>query len=200
MDTQLTAIRRSELINLAVIDSQSKEEIGRIDQVWLDVKTHKVVGLTCTRDLFWQSGRREFYFHWTQIEKIATSFTVVNTQRPINFDLSELIDSVACSELFTENKSKIGSIVGYQLDTRTGCVISYLFVFKNSLSLPSGIYQISPRDIISIDYLKVVAFENAIQNAQKYAPSPIEQITSAIEFFKEEYITPTALFEPNGVM
>ncbi len=33
MDIQLTAIRRSELLNLPVIDIESKEEIGRVDQV-----------------------------------------------------------------------------------------------------------------------------------------------------------------------
>lgn len=203
MDIQLPAIRRSELLNLTVIDSKSQEEIGRVDQVWLDVKAHRVVGLTCTHELLWQSGQRERYVHWTQIEKIGTKFIVVKTQYQTQFYLSELIDSVACSELLTENNRKVGSIIGYQLDPKTGCVVSYLFVFQNSLSLPSGIYQISPTDVISIDYLKVVAFGSAIQNAQKYGSSVIEKITSAVEFFKEEYIpsTPsTALYGSSGTI
>ena len=193
MDIQLTAIGRSELLNLPVIDIESKEEIGHVDQVWLDVKAHKVIGLTCTRKLLWQSGQRQSYFHWTQVEKIGTKAVLVNTKRQVNFNLSELVDSIACNEIFTENYRKVGSAIGYQFDTKTGSVISYLFVFQNYLCLPSGIYQLSPSDVIGIDYTKIIAFETAIRSAQKYGSSVVEKITSAVEFFKEDYIPSTAL-------
>lgn len=99
----------------------------------------------------WQSGQRESYFHWVQVEKIGTKAVLVTTKRQVNFNLSELVDSIACNELFTENDRKVGSTIGYQFDTKKGSVISYLFVFQNYLCLPFGIYQLSPTDVISIN-------------------------------------------------
>ncbi len=54
-------IKRSDLINRLVLGYSTTEELGRVKQLWLDVKTHQVRGLTCASGLL---GHAKHSFAW----------------------------------------------------------------------------------------------------------------------------------------
>ena len=47
MNTEPKIVRQSELLNRLVLERSTAEEVGRVEQVWLNPQSHKVEGFTC---------------------------------------------------------------------------------------------------------------------------------------------------------
>ncbi|NEP03056.1 MAG: hypothetical protein F6K58_31290 [Symploca sp. SIO2E9] len=175
MNMQLAVVRRSELLHSSVLDCQTQERIGSVDELWLDVKTHQVVGLTCSLGLIGQNQRS---FTWAQVKKIGTDRIMVSTHEGAKLEFSGAIDSLVGNEVLTDTGEKIGGMVGYQFDPKTGNVINYLFVFNDRRSLNYGVYQLPPTAIVCLEHSGVIATEAAIQNAKQCAKPQVPTITT----------------------
>jgi len=61
MTIQLDLIKQSQLIGKLVLDRQTMEEIGKVDRVWLNPHTHRIIGFTSKSGLL---GMKKRSFAW----------------------------------------------------------------------------------------------------------------------------------------
>jgi uncharacterized protein YrrD len=178
------AIDRSDLMNRLVIDSQTTEEVGRVEQLWLDIKTHKVVGITCKSGLI---GRQKRSFTWGQIQTIGKDSLLVNTPEGAQLEKLESWESPIGHELWTDAGNKAGSVVDVRFLPDTGDVVEYIFTASGWRRLKDGTYRLSKSAIVSIGSKRAIAVDAAVQAAQQHATGLSTAIDRAAEFIKEDY-------------
>jgi uncharacterized protein YrrD len=179
-----TGINRSELMNRLVLDSQTTEEVGRVEQVWLDTKTHKIVGITCKSGLI---GRQKRSFTWGQIQTIGKDSLLINTPEGAELEKLESWDSPIGHELWTDAGNKAGSIVDFLFLPQTGEVLEYIFTASGWRWLKDGTYRLPAAAISSIGSKRVIAKDETIQAAQQHEGGLSQTIDRAAEFLKEDY-------------
>ena len=180
-----TDIKRSDLINRLVLDYNTTEEVGRVKQLWLDVKTHQVVGLTCTSGLL---GYTKTFLTWEQIKTIGTDSILVTIPEETELEKPEgIVDSVAGLEVWTDSGNKTGKLTDYCVEIETGAVVDYLFVSKDSQSLSDGMYRLPASAVISVGKKRIIVSDAMVQNPQQYGESPSEKIPQAPNLLQEDY-------------
>ncbi|MGK7876254.1 MAG: PRC-barrel domain-containing protein [Xenococcaceae cyanobacterium] len=179
-----TPIKRSDLLNRLVLDYSTTEEVGRVKQLWLDVKAHQVKGLTCSEGLL---GRNKRSFTWAEIETIGTDSILVRTLEGAEPEKPESWESVVGHEMWTDAGNKVGSLKDYTIDPQTGAVIDYLFVSNGWRGVTDGIYRLPSTAIINVGRKRVIAIDAMVQNAEQYAEGLSHKIHKAAEFAKEDY-------------
>lgn len=178
-------IKRSDLINRLVLGYSTTEELGRVKQLWLDVKTHQVRGLTCASGLL---GHAKHSFAWEQIKTIGTDSILVKILEETELEKPEgIIDSVAGLEVWTDTGNKTGKLTDYCVDVETGAVVDYLFVFKDRQSVSDGMYRLPPTAVISVGRKRIIVSDAIVQNPQQYGESPSEKIPHPSDLFKKDY-------------
>ncbi len=167
MTAEQQTIRGNALINRLVIDRQTAEEVGRVEQLWLDPQAHRLLGFTCKSGLFSNKKRA---FTWANIYSIGTDSIVVNnpheTEDP---EKPAQVASIIGREVFTETGNKAGKLVDFVLLPHTGTVVNYLYSSNGWRGVLDGIYMFSPADITSIGSKRVMVADVAVQVPQKYA-------------------------------
>ncbi len=178
-----TAIKGSDLLNRLIFDYITIEALGRVKQLWLDVKAHQVVSLTCQSG---RLGRIQRSFTWSQIDTIGTYIILVKAQESADLEAPESLKSVVGHEVWTDAGNKAGRLADYCIDPQTGAVIDYLFVSKGRCGVADGIYRLSPSAIISVDRQRLIATDAMVQNAEQYTEGLSQKIQNAAEFLKED--------------
>lgn len=180
-----TDIKRSDVINLLVLDYNSTEEVGRVQQLWLDVKTHQVRGLTCASGLL---GRAKHSITWEQIETLGTDSILVTRQEEAEPEKPEgIVDSVVGLAVWTDAGNKAGKLADYCVDAKTGTVVDYLFVSNGWQGITDGMYRLPPTAVISVGRKRIIVSEAMVQNAQQYGKSLSEKIHQASDLLKKDY-------------
>ena len=183
--SSITDIKCSNLINLLVLDYNTTEEVGRVKQLWLDLKAHQVRGLTCTSGLL---GRTKHSLTWEQIETIGIDSILVKMLEETEPEKPEgILDSVAGLEVWTDAGNKAGQLTDYFVDIETGVVVDYLFVSNGWKQLADGMYRLPSQAVLSVGKKRIIVSDSMVQNAQSYGESLSEKIHQASEFFKEDY-------------
>jgi len=177
-------IWRRDLLSRLVLDQRTTEEIGKVAQLWIDTGTHQVVSVTCKCGFL---GRTQRSFGWTQIETIGMDSILVKLQPGVELETPHLAEPVVGSELWTDAGNKVGRLTDYCLDSQTGVVNSYLFTSDNLRGLTEGTYQLSPQAILSIGSKRVMAINDAVQNAERYTEGLGPKIAQAADFIREDY-------------
>ncbi|HIK27776.1 MAG: PRC-barrel domain-containing protein [Oscillatoriaceae bacterium SKW80] len=178
MTIEQQAIRGNQLINRLVIDRHTAEEIGRVEQLWLDPQAHRILGFTCKSGIFSNKKRA---FTWADIYSIGTDSIVINNppaaEEP---EKPPQVTSLINREVFTDTGNKVGKLVDFLLLPQTGIVVNYLYSSNGWRGVLDGIYMFAPADITSIGSKRVMVADAAIQVPQKYS----EGIT---QILKEDY-------------
>jgi uncharacterized protein YrrD len=178
-------VKHSELLNRLVIDRTSAEEVGRVEQLWLNPQSHQVVGLTCKSGFL---GKNKRSFTWAQIESVGADSIIVNLSAAVgDAEKPEQASSAIGREVWTDTGNKVGKIVDYLLVAKTGAVVSYLYSSSGWQGVLEGIYLLLPAAISSFGSKRVMVAEAAVQNPQQYAEGLSQKIGQAAEYFKEDY-------------
>lgn len=183
--SSITDIKRSDLINLLVLDYKTTEEIGRVKQLWLDMNAHQVSGLTCASGVL---GRTKHSFAWEQIETIGTDSILVTIPEEEEPEQPEgIVDSVAGLEIWTDAGNKAGKLADYCVNVETGAVVDYLFISNGWQGITGSMYRLPPTAVISVGRKRIIVSDSMVQNAQKYGESLREKIHHASDLLKEDY-------------
>lgn len=180
-----TAIKSGNLLNRLVLDYKTTEKVGRVKQLWLDVKTHQVTGLTCASGLL---GRERHSFSWDKIETIGKDSILVNLEEQEEVEQPELIDRVIGLEVWTDGGDKAGKLIEYCIDAQTGAVVDYVFVSNGWRGVTHGTYRLPPSAVISVGSKRIIFAEAMVENAVQYEEGLGEKIRHAKEFIKEDYV------------
>ncbi|MGK7935486.1 MAG: PRC-barrel domain-containing protein [Xenococcaceae cyanobacterium] len=182
--SSITEIKRSDLINLLVLDYKTTDEIGRVKQLWLELNAHQVSGLTCASGVL---GRTKHSVTWEQIETIGTDSILVTIPEEEPEQPEGIVDSVAGWEIWTDAGNKAGKLADYCVNVETGAVVDYLFVSNGWQGITGSMYRLPPTAVISVGRKRIIVSDSTVQNAQKYGASLREKIHQASDLLKEDY-------------
>lgn len=186
MNTQPEVVKHSEVLNRLVLDRGTAEEVGRIEQLWLNPQSHQIVGLTC-KSGFLGSNKRSFT--WSQIEAIGNDSILVNFDPDdIEPQKPESVIAVMGHEVWTDAGNKAGKIVDYLFMPQTGAVVSYLFMSNGWRGVLDGIYLLPIAAIASVGSKRVIVPDAIVQAPQQYAEGFNQKVTQAAEFLREDYM------------
>lgn len=182
---QAKPIRQSQLLNRLVLERQTTEEIGHVDQLLLDYQAHRVVALRCKSGLL---GAKKRYFAWGQVESIGTDSILVNTSKNNKTQQeTESWDSLIGHEVWTDAGNKIGKLVDYLLKPKSGTVVNYLFSDLGWHGVMDGMYLLPPVAISSIGRKRIIVLDAVAQNSKQYGEGLNKKISQATDLIKEDY-------------
>lgn len=185
MNTQPETIKQSQLLNRLVLDRRTAEEVGRVEQLWLDPQNHQVVGLTCKSGFL---GSKKRTFSWAQVETIGIDSVLVNMgPEVVDSEKPESAVALMGHEVWTDAGNKVGKLVDYLLVSQTGAVTYYLFVSSGWRGVLDGLYLLSPTAVISTGSKRVIVADAVVQTPQQYAEGFNQKVTQAAEYLKEDY-------------
>jgi uncharacterized protein YrrD len=184
MNTQPELVKQSDVLNRLVLDRRTAEEVGRVEQMWLNPQFHQVVGLTCKSGFL---GSKKRSFSWGQIETIGTdSILVNNSPEEVNPEKSELAIALIGHEVWTDAGNKAGKIVDYLFVPQTGAIVNYLFVSSGWRGVLDGLYLLPSTAIASVGSKRAIVADAIVQVPQQYAEGLNQKAIQAAEFLKED--------------
>lgn len=185
MNTQPESVKQSEVLNRLVLDRRTAEEVGRVEQLWLNPQSHHVVGLTCKSGFL---GNKKRSFTWEQIEAIGNdSILVYFDAETVDPEKPEGMVSLIGHELWTDAGNKAGKIVDYLFVPQTGAVVSYLFTSSGWRGVLDGIYLLPSTAIASTGSKRVIVPDAIAQVPQQYAEGFNQKVAQTADFLKEDY-------------
>lgn len=185
MSKQPEVLKQTELLNRLVLDRHTAEEVGRVVELFLDPPAHRVVGLTCKSGFL---GSKKQSFTWTQIETIGIDSILIDvTLEEALTEKKASWDVLIGHEVWTDAGNKVGKLVDYLLQPKTGYVLNYLFSANGWRGMMDGLYLLPPAAISSVGSKRIIALEALIQNSECYAEGLNKKITQVAELIKEDY-------------
>lgn len=185
MSIEQQIAQHSELLNRLVIDRTSAEQVGRIEKLWLDPNSHRVLGFVCKSGFL---GGNKKAFTWEQVANIGKDSVMVNSspdaQEPTQ---PERVANVIGYQLVTEAGNKLGKIVDYILAIKTGEAIGYLFASSGWSGVMDGTYLLSPDDIARFGSKLAIVVDAAMERPQQYTEGMSTKVNQAAEFLQEDY-------------
>lgn len=172
MTAQPDYVKQSELLDQLVLDRASMEELGRVEVLWSYPKLHRVLGFICKSGFM---DRRKTAFNLDQLDRIGTNGVLVNSA-PVETDRDRVrqLESLINCEVWTDEGNKIGKIVDYVFDLKTGNIRQYLMAGSGIQGLTGKMYALYPSQILSLGSTRVLVSE-AIADGLDLYQAGIEQ-------------------------
>ena len=189
MAIEQQVIQYSQLINRRIIDRGTAEEVGKLDELWLNPQSHHVVGFSSKSGGVLRLGVKRHSFTWEQIYSIGADSILVN----INAEVEEPEKSPEIShpiighEVLTDSGNTAGELRDYIIATQTGAVVGYLYKSSGWRGAVEGTYLLSPDDIASIGSKRIIAIDTAIQDPQPYTDGMNQKLNKVGELLKDDY-------------
>ena len=177
-------IRQSDLIGRLVLNQGTAEEMGRIDQLWLDPQAHQIIGFSCKSGIL---STKKHHFTWSQIETIGVDSVMVSRLEGLETARPESAIPGVGQEVWADSGIRIGTMIDYQLHPETGEVIEYLFFLSGWRSITEGTYRLPRQAVISMNSKRMIVMEKAAQNAELFSRGLTQDIAQITEFIKEDY-------------
>lgn len=170
MYSQSETIRQSELLQRLVLDRETAESIGKVEQLWLDTQSHRLLGLTAKAGFL---GRKRHRFSWSQVENIGKDGVLVTPSGSDSEpEFPEAIASLSGHELWTDNGDKIGYLVDYIFQPKSGTVVGYLFRYQDG----EETYFLEPVALSSIGKKRAIVLDKSVKTARRYEPDTSENL------------------------
>ena len=177
-------IKYSKLLKRLVLDRETVENQGSIEELCLDIQSHKVIGFICRYGFF---SRQKQYFTWEQVETIGVDATLVNGRsQPDNLENNNNIVNIIGNEVWTDTGEKVGFILEYILNIQTGTVVNYLFKSNGWPGALDSIYLLKPEAISSVGNKRVIVVNNYLVNPQYYYGGVVQKLSLLKKFLQTD--------------
>lgn len=182
-------IRQSELAGRLVILRDTMQELGHVDVVWMHPPVHRVFGFICASGFL---GRKKSAFNLPQLHAVGEDGLLVSSA-PVPTDAQKVrqIESLVGHEVWSDSGEKIGSIVDYIFDTKTGAIQAYLFTSHPLGALTDGLYRLTPRQMLSYGDRRIRVRDQVLDSPELYKPGLKQRIAtvgeSVLETAEEEW-------------
>lgn len=189
MEIEQQVIHYSQLLNRRIIDRGTAEEVGQLDELWLNSKSHHVVGFSSKSGGVLGLGVKKRSFTWDQIYSIGADSILVN----VNAEAEEPEKSpeighpIIGHEVLTDGGNTAGELRDYIIATQTGAVVGYLYKSSGWRGAVEGTYLLSPEDVSSIGSKRIIAIDTAVQDPQPYTDGMNQKLNKVGELLKEDY-------------
>jgi len=177
-------IKHSDLLNRLVINIDTTEEVGRVAQLLVDTTVHQVEGLVCKAGFL---GRERQAFGWVQVESIGPDSVVVKPGT--EFASRRLDDAIAMTtqEVWSDTGERVGHLVDYCIDRKTGAITLYLFAGEGLRGLTEGVYGLSPQGVVSAGRKRIMVEDARIEDAELVSEGLGQRAAGAASFLQKDY-------------
>lgn len=188
MNANKGIIKRSDLIGRLVLDRQTVEQLGHIEEIAVDLKSNQVLGFTTKSGILPVGGKKRA-FSWQQIDTIGVDAVLVNKSADEDeFLLPENADCSMGHEVWTDAGKKVGVLVDYLIKNDTGKVTNYLFKTDGGLrGILQGVYIMPASAMTSAGSKRVIVSESMVENPPQYTEGLDQKIIQAAEFLQEDF-------------
>ncbi len=179
-------IKHSQLLKRLVLDRETVEDRGCIEELCLDPQSHQVIGFICKSGLF---AKQKKYFAWQQIETIGADATLVNGKpQPDNWEKQNNIINIIGNEVWTDTGERVGLIVEYLLNIKTGGIVNYLFKSNGWRGVLDSVYLLAPEAVYSVGNKRVIVVNSAVENPQFYTGWIAEKLGLLEQFLQADLV------------
>ena len=125
---QPDGIRQSILLNQLVLDRASLDELGRVELLWMYPTQHRVLGFICRSGLL---SAKKLAFNLPQIKTLGDNGILVQSN-PVETDAEKVkqLESLLNCEVWADDGHKVGKIVDYFFNLKTGAITAYLLLIN----------------------------------------------------------------------
>jgi uncharacterized protein YrrD/polyhydroxyalkanoate synthesis regulator phasin len=184
MTTQPEVIRQSELLNQLVLNRDTMEELGRIEILWMYAPSNRVLGFVSKSGFL---GGKKLAFKLTQVSTLGANGVLTHSKpEETNADKVSQLETLINCEVWSDSGEKVGKIIDYVFNLKTGEISKYLFVSSDLASVTGEIYELAPTQILSLGRRRVLVPNYAINSFTLYREGIKQKLTKAGEFLKEE--------------
>ena len=179
-------VRRSELLNLMVMDRGTMQEVGRVERLWMYPQAHRVLGVICKGGGL--LSKQRWAYKLPQIESLNQGNIWVegpgNETSPEQIrQLQTLIDH----EIWVDGGDRLGVIVDCLFNRKTGQITQYLFVNNRLRQLIDASNPLRPEEILSFGNNRVLVSPQALARLRRERPNLRQTFSQMKEQAKAEY-------------
>ncbi len=179
-------VRRSEVLNLMVMDRGTMQEVGRVERLWMYPQAHRVLGVICKGGGL--LGKKRWAYKLPQIESLNQGNIWIegpgNETSPEQIrQLQTLIDH----EIWVDGGDRLGVIVDCLFNRKTGQITQYLFVNNRLRQLIDASNPLRPEEILSFGNNRVLVSPQAVARLRRERPNLRETFSQMKEQARSEY-------------
>ncbi|NJN85304.1 MAG: photosystem reaction center subunit H [Leptolyngbyaceae cyanobacterium SL_7_1] len=174
----LQTIQQSDLLGRLVLDRNTTEALGRVEQLWLDPMNHQVVGMTCKLGML---QRQPLYIAWAQIHSIGADSVVVEVPVADSRMMPDEVVAIAHQEVWTDKGDRAGNLRDYRLHPPTGNVLEYWFTSNGWRGITDGLYSFLPSTVLRIGRKRLIVEEAVLQAPHQVVPGLSQRVTQIKE-------------------
>ncbi len=157
MTTLPEEMKQSELIHQLVLDRHTLETVGKVEQLWMYPKQHRVLGLICQSQLL--KGRKSV-FKLSQVQSLGNNGILVQGQaQDTDAATVKELESLLGYELWSPKGDRLGKIFDYRFYLNNGLIRHYLWVPSRLNQLTGDVYELHADEIISVGNQRVLVSE-----------------------------------------
>ncbi len=181
----MTAIAHSELAGKLVLNRQTTETLGTVEQFWLDPPTHQVAGLICQSGLL---NRQRQWIPWSCIDTIGNDSVLIHSGTAPAGEPPAKSALIVGHELWTDGGDRAGKLVDFVFDKATGAVSDYLFITGHWRGPLSTLYRLPPVALSRVGEQRAIALAAAVAQAEPYQPGLAlsRRLQAAKEFLQDD--------------
>lgn len=185
MAAQPEVVRQSELINRPILDRVTQEDLGRVEVLWMYIPIHRVLGLIGKSGFL---GKQKVAFKLAQIYSI-TDEEIVTQGSPEETDADRVhqLESPLNFEVWSQDGQKLGKVIDYLFDPQTGKITHYLLTPGSWSPVIDGIYQFTPKQIVSLDNQRI-SIKTPAKSLKLYREGIRQKFTEVTETIEDEYL------------
>jgi uncharacterized protein YrrD len=179
MSDAFTTLRHSELVHRLVLDRITLEEFGRVEVVWMDPESDRVMGLVSKSSRF---TKKRFAFKLSQLLTIGTEGIVVNSL-PVETDTDHVgvLETLIGHELWSDAGDRLGYITDCLFHLETGEITHYLFRSQGWHGFMDSIYKLPTRGIVQMGKRRVLVAQQAIPYITTYQEGLEQKVVQVAE-------------------
>ncbi|MBE9098084.1 hypothetical protein [Vacuolonema iberomarrocanum] len=176
-----SALQQSELVGRKVLDLNTAEDLGQLQEIWVDPRYHQVLGFSCESGPL---GIRRRYFAWTQLESLSDTAMMISQVAGVEPRKPKTAERVLSHDVWTDKGDRVGVVIDYRINQETGDVLDYLFTSDAWGGLASGTYALPAKTVISMNDARLIAPVEVLEAAEVYTGNVAQQ---AAEFLQNDF-------------
>jgi uncharacterized protein YrrD len=179
MADAFTTLRYSELLHRLVLDRVTLEEFGRVEVVWMDPGSDRVMGVVSKSSRF---TKKRFAFKLSQLLTTGAEGVVVNSL-PVETDTDHVgvLETLIGHELWSEAGDRLGHITDCLFHLETGEITHYLFRSQGWHGFIDSVYKLPTRGIVQMGKKRVLIAQQAIPFITTYQEGLEQKVVQVAE-------------------
>jgi len=179
-------VRRSEILNLMVMDRGTMQEVGRVERLWMYPQAHRILGVICKGGGL--LSKQRWAYKLPQIDSLNQSNIWVEgpSSNPSPEQLRQL-QTLIDHEIWVDGGDRLGVIVDCLFNRKTGQITQYLFVNNRLRQLIDASNPLRPEEILSFGNNRVLVSPQAMTRLRRERPNLRQTFSQMKDQARAEY-------------